>query len=454
LALLAILCQATALLLQGCQAPGRAPPPVTGTVTLARYERVAVAALPQLDDDELLAAWPAWRQSCAAWAHRQASQPAAGPAAATGPGARWAQACAATETASTASGAPALRTMLEGDFDAWRIVAEEHRDNAAGSVLQRRSSGLMTGYFEPLLSGSRAFGAPFVYPIYGVPADLLTIDLSDLVPELRGRRIRGRLVDTPQGRRVVPYWPRADIERKLGASGAELLWVDDRLAAFLVQVQGSGRVQLADGTVVRIAYADTNGQPYRSIGRWLVDHGELSLEAATLPAIQAWADAHPERLDELLDADPSFVFFREVALGDPAAGPAGALGVPLSADHSVAVDARFVPLGAPLVISASPRRQVLETHATGAGAIDTTDQRRREDAIDDVETGAAATHLVMAQDTGGAIRGPLRFDLFRGTGAGAGAAAGVQRDAARAWLLLPKGIRPEELLGLAATNGG
>ncbi|HUN91085.1 MAG TPA: murein transglycosylase A [Burkholderiaceae bacterium] len=377
----------------------------------ARYERASSTVVAQLDDAEIIAALPAWRASCGA--NRRGATPG----------------CDAL-----GADAPDLRRALSACCDAWRIVAQERRadgtarsgcaiaaarDDDCGTVVAERRRGLMTGYYEPELDGSRTRDATHSVPLYGVPPDLLTIDLAAIYPELRGQRVRGRLVQTDSGARVVPYWSRAQIEHPAGdgakLGGGELLWVDDPLAAFFLQVQGSGRVRLADGSIVRVGYAETNGQPYRSIGRWLVDQGELKLQDATVPGIEAWARAHPERVDELLDANPSYVFFREMPLGDPADGPRGALGVPLQAEHSVAVDPRFVPLGAPLVISRT----------------DGTRPRAR---------------LAFGQDTGGAIRGPIRFDLFRGTGPAAGAAAGVQRDEVEAWILLPKGVAPPALL--------
>ncbi|HXF47728.1 MAG TPA: MltA domain-containing protein, partial [Burkholderiaceae bacterium] len=220
-----------------------------------------------------------------------------------------------------------------------------------------------------------------------------------------------------RGKRVVPYWSRGEIDGNGRLRGQELLWVDDAIEAFFLHVQGSGRVRLPDGSVVRVGYADTNGHPYRSIGAWLIERGELTLAQASMQGIAAWARANPQRVRELLDANPSYVFFRELPLGDPDAGPVGALGVPLTAGVSVAADPQFVPAGAPLVIRS-------EHPASGTPLV----------------------RLVLAQDTGGAIRGPLRFDLFWGTGREAGELAGRQRHDVQAWLLVPKGMRPEQLL--------
>jgi len=288
--------------------------------------------------------------------------------------------------------------------------------SAEPRLLATETRGRMTGYYEPLLNGSRTRAAPFVVPLHRPPADLLTIDLSSLYPELASQRLRGRLQQSDKGTRVVPYWSRAELtEERL--RGTELVWVDDAIEAFFLQVQGSGRVRLRDGSMIRVGYADTNGHPYRSIGRLLVDRGELTLEQASMQGITAWARANPKRVAEMLNENPSYVFFREVPLGDPNAGPVGALGVPLTPGYSVAVDPRFIPLGAPLLISSE--------HPV---------------------SGAPLRRLMLAQDTGGAIRGPLRFDFFWGFGAEAAAPAGRQRHDVQAWLLVPRGVRPEKLL--------
>ena len=185
----------------------------------------------------------------------------------------------------------------------------------------------------------------------------------------------------------------------------------DPIELFFLQVQGSGRVELPDGRRVRVGYAEQNGHPYQSIGRWLVEKGELKLEQASMQGIQAWARANPKRLNELLNANPSFVFFRE--LPDSGGGPLGALGVPLTAGRSIAVDPRAIPLGAPVFLS--------------------TTQPLSEQPLQ---------RLVMAQDTGGAIKGAVRADFFWGFGAEAGAQAGRMRQKGEMWALLPNAYIP------------
>lgn len=404
--------------LAACQAPPRIPPapaPVPPalqikTVTLARYEASSFAQAPALRDLDLIAAWPALLVSCNAFDRSPRRE-------------KWSSACLAAR-AVRPDDAAALRATLEAQFAVFRILAETREaPNATpdARVLDLTDRGRMTGYYEPELNGSRTRGDAYGVPLYRVPDDLLVVDLASVYPELQGKRVRGRVVESTNGKRVVPYWSRSDIDGAQRLRGQELLWVDDPVEAFFLQIQGSGRVRLAGGpdggAVVRVGYADTNGQPYRSIGAWLIERGELTLENASMQGIRAWVRTNPQRLRELLDQNPSYVFFRELPLGDPAAGPIGALNVPLTAGMSVAADPQFTPLGAPLIVRT--------THPVD---------------------GAPLERLMLAQDTGGAIRGPLRFDFFWGTGKAAGEVAGRQRGDVNAWLLVPKGMRPEELL--------
>ena len=308
----------------------------------------------------------------------------------------WREACEAARALPAENAA--LRAFFETRFRPWRVVNPDES-----------TEGLVTGYYEPLLRGSRERSKSFSHAIYGVPDDLLVVDLGELYPELKNFRLRGRL----DGRRVVPYWPRAELTPQSAAlAGKALLWVADPIELFFLQVQGSGRVELPDGRRVRVGYADQNGHPYQSIGRWLVDKGELKLEDASMQGIQAWARANPKRLNELLNVNPSFVFFRE--LPDNGGGPPGALGVPLTPGRSIAVDPRTVPLGAPVFL------------ATTQPA-----------------SGQPMQRLVLAQDTGGAIKGAVRADFFWGFGAEAGAQAGRMRQKGEMWVLLPSALVPE-----------
>jgi membrane-bound lytic murein transglycosylase A len=240
-----------------------------------------------------------------------------------------------------------------------------------------------------------------------------------LYPELKNMRLRGRLV----GNKVVPYFSRADMTQQDSLAGKELLWVDNAIDAFFLQVQGSGRVYLEESKeTVRVAYAEQNGHPYKSIGRYLVDRGELKLEQASAQGIMAWAAANPGRQQELLNANPSFVFFKEEKLVDPSKGPKGALGVPLTPQRSIAIDPQFIPLGAPVFL------------ATSQPGSDTPLRR-----------------LMLAQDTGGAIRNAVRADYFWGFGAEAGQLAGKMKQAGMLWVLLPKESGMSEAGSVRAT---
>jgi membrane-bound lytic murein transglycosylase A len=265
-------------------------------------------------------------------------------------------------------------------------------------------TGLVTGYYEPILEGSRTRTDTYRHPIFGVPEDLVVVDLASVSPDVRHLRLRGRL----DGRRLVPYASRAEIDSRGTAFPAPVLaWTADAVELFFMQIQGSGQVRLENGERLRLGYADQNGHPFRSLGRHLVERGELLLEQASMQGIKAWAAANPARLQEALNQNPSYVFFRELP---PAGAPIGALGVPLAPGYSIAVDRRYVPLGAPVYLA--------------------TTYPLSEERLE---------RLMAAQDTGGAIRGVVRADFFWGTGVEAGALAGRMRQQGRMWLLWPRG---------------
>ena len=342
--------------------------------------RASYADLPGWADDDLREAWPALLASCSVLSAK--------------PG--WQQACTDVPMVDATS-VRAIRAFIES-----RFVPHQLR-NADGSV-----NGTVTGYYEPLLRGARTRGGPFQTPLHRPPADLLTIDMAGLYPELKTLRLRGRL----SGSKVVPYYTRAELEQQNLLAGRELLWVDNPVDAFFLQVQGSGRVLLEDSKeIVRVAYAEQNGHPYRSIGRYLVDRGELALEQASMQGIKSWVTANPARLQELLNANPSYVFFREEKIVDPATGPKGALGVPLTPQRSIAIDPQFTPLGAPVFLAT--------TRPNGQEPL------RR---------------LMVAQDTGGAIRNPVRADFFWGFGHEAGEMAGRMKQPGQMWVLLPAAL--------------
>lgn len=263
--------------------------------------------------------------------------------------------------------------------------------------------GLITGYYVPDLRGSRQPSPDFPYPLYSRPDDLLVIDLSAAYPELGNYRLRGRLEEN----RVLPYWDRAAIDGdRRPLAGKELLWVDDPVELFFLHIQGSGRVHFEDGSSVMVNYADQNGHPYKSISQWLIDRGIMTRDEMSMQNIRAWAQSNTPQVSDLLNTNPSYIFFREMP-GD-AESPPGALGVPLTPGRSAAVDPRYTPLGAPVFLATTWPNSDIPLH-----------------------------RLVMAQDTGGAIKGPVRADFFWGMGEAAGAEAGRMKQPLKMWVLLP-----------------
>lgn len=293
----------------------------------------------------------------------------------------------------------AVRAFMQQYLQPWRL--DEGKAAAANTV---------TGYYEPLVRGSRTRGGVYQWPLYEVPSDLLIIDLGTIYPDLAGKRVRGKLVE---GRRVVPYDTRAEIAADTARQPAAIVWVDDPVDAFFLQIQGSGRVQLTSGpdsgTILRLAYADHNGRPYASIGRWLADQGELPLAQASMQNIRTWAQRNPARVQEMLNANSAMVFFREELISDPSEGPKGAYSIPLTGQRSIAVDTRFVPLGAPVFLSTTQPA-----------------------------SSQPLNRLVFAQDTGAAIKGAARADFYWGFGDAAGEQAGRMKQRGRMWVLWPK----------------
>jgi membrane-bound lytic murein transglycosylase A len=336
---------------------GAGTPALSGVLTPGRLTPVAWQQVPGWQDDSLIGAAAALRENCLRVAQLVT----------------WRRACAAASHLDDLD-AGATRSFFETYFTPFQLA------NGDGSV-----DGLVTGYYEPLLHGARVRGGPYQFPLYRWPT-----------------RYRAGT--------ALP--PRADLERSGALDGNELVWVDDPIEAFFLQVQGSGRIVLDDGTVMRVGFGGSNNQPYRSIGRWLLDHGEITPAQATMQGIKAWARANPTRVTSLLDTNPRFVFFRDMTstqtLSAGGDGPIGALGVPLTPERSIAVDPASIPLGSAVFLSTT--RPFSNT---------------------------PMNRVVFAQDTGSAIRGGVRADYFWGLGDDAGDLAGKMKQAGRMWLLLP-----------------
>ncbi len=294
-----------------------------------------------------------------------------------------------------------------GDWDRVCTAATNASDATAFFTANFRAvtlgdgAGRVTGYFEPEIAASPVAAPGYAVPLYRRPLDLVEADLGRFVKDLDGRKLRGRV----ERGQFVPYADRAAIMGgALAGQGLELAWAADPYEAFFLEIQGSGRLRYPDGRIVRIGYDTQNGRDYVAIGRVLIDQGRLAPGTATMDSIIGWLRANPAQAPAVLAANPGVVFFREIK-GDC---PVGAMGVALTSQVSVAADPAFVPLGAPIWVT---------TQLPG---------------------GVSLAALMVAQDTGGAIKGANRLDLFRGSGTTARAEAGALAAAAHIVVLLPK----------------
>ena len=322
--------------------------------------------LPGWYDDDLTTAWPAWKRSCQGLARRNPS------------GLDWKSVCSMANRVNSSSN-DSIRDFFETHM---KVMEIRHQSGAkAGS-----SQGLVTGYYEPYLNGSRQRGGVYQTPLHRYP-------------------------DAWKKRKPANLPSRAELLSSGQLKGQEILWVDDPVAAAFMQVQGSGRVRMADGQVIRLGFAGTNDHKFKSFAQWLLDRKEITRSTATMQGIQAWSKKNsPERVQEMLNANPRYIFFREMpAVADINVGPIGALGVPLTAQRSIAVDPRALPLGAPVYLATTYPLSKKPLH-----------------------------RLMMAQDTGSAIVGAVRADFYWGTGDQAGEFAGRMKQQGRMWVFLPR----------------
>ena len=259
-------------------------------------------------------------------------------------------------------------------------------------------NGLLTGYYEPELRGSLIQTRKYKYPIYNTPHDLIVVQLGSIYKKLQHYRLRGRLVSNT----LIPYYTREELSKR-ALNASIICYTDSKIDLFFLEVQGSGRVQLENGKKIFIGYDNQNGHPYKSIGKYLISLGEISQKNISLQSIRAWFVKNPTRVDEILNHNPSVVFFKKKKQG-----ATGALGIELKPLRSIAVDRREIPLGSMLLLKASDK---------------------------DVEY----NRIVFAQDTGGAIKGAVRADIFLGFGQDAGKIAGKLQAPLKLWLYKPKG---------------
>lgn len=297
---------------------------------------------------------------------------------------QWQVACEAYTSVDKVDPA-ATRAFFEAYFTPYSVTRGVDKD------------GLFTGYYESSLRGSRTRSAEYNIPLHARPDDLVMVNLGEFRDELKGQRIAGRVTDG----NLKPYETRAEILAGKLKDEKVLVWVDDPVEAFFVQVQGSGVVQLDDGSIMRIGYAGQNGHIYYAIGRELVKRGVMPKEDVSMQSIRAWLEANPAQADELMNTNKSYVFFREI-VGD---GPIGGEGIALTPLRSLAIDHGKFPYGFPVWLQ--------------------TDHPPLQ-------------RMMMAQDTGGAIKGAVRGDVFWGYGDEAEKMAGAMKSPGRYWILLPK----------------
>ena len=375
------------LVFLACLAGCAPKPPVPESLTLTPTD---FASLPGWTADHQEAALPALLASCKRLASQAPERPV-GPDALAGTVADWQPICVAAASL-PADDAGAARRFLEASFQPFAARGKDGPE------------GLFTGYYEPEIKGSLAPDPRFPVPLYKRPDDLVEVDLGEFRADWKGLRTAGRVVSG----HLKPYFDRAAIDRgALKNKKLELAWTDDPIAAFFLEIQGSGRLVQPDGSTVRLGYAAQNGAAYVAIGRVLADDGALP-RPVTAQAIKAWLAQHPDRARAVMEKNPSFVFFRTLATD----GPVGAEGAVLTAGRSLAIDPHFLALGLPIWL----------------------------DIDDPSEPGGRLRRLVVAQDTGGAIKGPVRGDVFWGPGAEAERRAGEMQQKGRYYLLLPKAV--------------
>ncbi len=387
--------------LAGCVPPGVATAP--GGKSELSLSLVGFAALPGWQADHAAEALAVFRAGCSQLAEAAVNGTLGGQgqtAALGGKPADWRAACSAAANAAPGDDA-AARQVFSDYFQPYQVAD-------ATAPAASRTQALFTGYFDPEVRGSRSPGGVYRTPLLGRPGDLVQVNLGAFAADLKGRSLAGRVEDG----RLVPYYDRAQIEQGvLARRRLELMWLADPVDAFFLQVQGSGRVDLPDGRVVRVSYAGQNGRPYVAIGRILVDRSDMTMDQVSLASIRAWLEQHPDQAPALMDENPSYVFFREVNGLRPDQGPPGALGVPLVPGRSIAVDSAYIPLGAPVFIATT-----------------------------DPLSGAPIQRMMLAQDLGGAIKGPARADIFFGWGRAAEQRAGQMRAHGAEYVLLPRPV--------------
>ena len=334
--------------------------PTSYSSSIASFNAVSWQALPGWQDDDLSQAWPAWLKSCDVLRKRSGEV-------------NWRQVCTQATSLSPRD-TQSIRRYFESNFQAYEIR------NSSGS-----ETGLITGYYEPVMNGSQTRTSTYNVPLYAYP-------------------------NAWKKSRPNPGPTRAELISSGVLQGSEIAWVQDPVAAASMQIQGSGKIRLQDDRILRLGFAGTNEQPFKSSAQWLIDRKEMTRGEASMQGISQWAKRNPDRVNEMLNANPRFVFFKELPSNvDADLGPNGALGIPLTSERSIAIDLQAMPLGAPVFLATTKPL-----------------------------SNQPMQKLVMAQDTGKAIVGGVRADYYWGSGDAAGEIAGRMKQNGKMWLLLPR----------------
>lgn len=372
------------------------------TYVLPRAARVKLtpvtfAALSGWAASDARAPLAAFRRSCAVL-EKQSPEHALSGAGYAGTASDWQGACGSLPAGNV--GTRESRRYFEDNFTPVAVSADDG------------TAALFTGYYEPEIRASAQRHPPYLTPIYGLPQDLVTADLGLFKNDLAGVHITGRIA----GNSFVPYFSRGQIDADGLAHAPVLFYADDPVQIFFLHIQGSGRAHLDNGAFVRLAYAGQNGRPYTPVGRTLIENGQIDRASMSMQAIRGWMQSHPADARRVMESDESFVFFRTAPLGDPSLGSPGSEGVPLTPGASIAVDMHLNPLGAPFYIAATAPDP---------------DPARPDRALE---------QLFVAQDTGGAIKGAARADIFWGFGRDEESVAGRMKSTGKMFVLLPKAL--------------
>ena len=364
------------------------------TDKLAVFEKMRIGQLPNIQNDNMVGALQANKKSCSVFL-RQADNKMVGTKTVPLRAKHMKSVCTSLLPIKTVG---SYKRWLSSRFDAWQV-----------SSVSGNTTGKFTGYFEAELLGSLRKTSEYKHPIYGLPHDMAIADLS----KWRNNKAKGTIVGRVVDKKFVPYMKRGDIDAKV-IDAPVLAWALDPVDVFLLHIQGSGRIKLAGGDVLRLGYAGNNGHKYKSLGKALIDKGHMTYSNANWDNIKAWVENNPDKADSMLATNERYIFFRNIKSN--VGGPIGKMGVPLTPGRSIAVDYGIIPMGLPLWLDAE-----------GVGNID------------------RISRLMQTQDTGSAIRGPVRGDFFWGYGEKALAFAGKMKSKGTYYIFLPKGINPNTL---------